>query len=243
MLRSLSIVLLILLSGPLSASLLDDAVQAYDAAKYADSIHLYEQAIEQGQLHGSVFYNLGNAYYRNGEKGKAVAAYLAARRLMPRDADVRANLRFVHEQGRDKLATHSSSFLRSLAFWVDYTAAREFFWFAVVLGSIGLTLLFLSMVFARLYLVRPWSLGMLALALVGCFLFFSDRYFERNWAAVSAPLAKVRSGPGVSNAVVFELHEAAPFVIEYREGEWYRIRLSDAKLGWIETKDVQAFSL
>ncbi|MBL4770227.1 MAG: hypothetical protein JKY61_03555, partial [Planctomycetes bacterium] len=44
---------------------------------------------------GQLCYNLGNAAYRAGESMQAIAWYTAARKHMPRDADLLANLKFV----------------------------------------------------------------------------------------------------------------------------------------------------
>ena len=42
--------------------------------------------------------NLGNAYFKSGQLGKAIAAYREAEQMSPRDPDVRANLRFARNQ-------------------------------------------------------------------------------------------------------------------------------------------------
>ncbi|MDR1304687.1 MAG: tetratricopeptide repeat protein [Verrucomicrobiales bacterium] len=75
-----------------SASDFDAANQACAAQRYADAIHIYENLLRDGSLSASVFYNLGNAYYLNGEIGKAVLEYQRALLLEPNAADVVANL-------------------------------------------------------------------------------------------------------------------------------------------------------
>src|SRR3990167_758545 len=103
------LLILMFLSSSVFAESLTDATTAYDQSDFKKSISVYEHLIAQGVHNGSVYYNLANSYFRTGEKGKAVAAYLTARRLLPRDPDVKANLKFVHDQSVDKLSVEAPS--------------------------------------------------------------------------------------------------------------------------------------
>lgn len=217
---------------------------AYDQGDFKKAASLYEEILGQGVRNGSVYYNLGNSYFRLGEKGKAIASYLAARTLLPRDPDVRANLKFAHEQTVDKLTLHApSSVFRDLSFWVDRTTPKELLYLSAILGSLGLCFLLLSLFIENLIFLRMWSLVFSALAFLGFASFAISFSFQENWGAVSVPLSEARSGPGSQNTVVFQLHEGAPFLVDSVEGDWYRIYLSDGKIAWISAKDVKVFLL
>ena len=71
-----------------------DAVRAYDENRLPEAIAGGESLLNQGQNQPEVLFNLGNAYYRNGNIGQAIRAYRQAERLAPRDPDIRANLGF-----------------------------------------------------------------------------------------------------------------------------------------------------
>jgi len=45
----------------------------------------------------ALYFNLGNACFKNGQTGQAIVYYRLAHRLAPRDPDIRANLRFARE--------------------------------------------------------------------------------------------------------------------------------------------------
>lgn len=234
---------LALTSAYLQAST-QEAITAYDQRDYKTASSLFEKELNEGLHNGSILYNLGNTYYRLGEKGQAVAAYLAARKLMPRDPDIRANLKFVHEQGSDRLSTHQPlSIIRALCFWVDHSTPKEIFYLSSCLASLAFWLLFFSLAFKKLRSLRAWALVISCLAFIGFMMFSTSLFYEENWGAVTAPLAKVRSGPGEQNTVVFELHSGAPFIVEAVENGWYRILLSDAKLGWLSAQDSKVFLL
>ena len=71
-----------------------DAARAYDENRLPDAIAGFESLLQNGQALPEVLFNLGNAYYRNGDLGEAIRAYRHAQTLSPRDPDVRANLGF-----------------------------------------------------------------------------------------------------------------------------------------------------
>lgn len=75
-----------------------EAQAAYDAGQYEKAATLYQHLDEQGQGHAAVLFNQGNALYRLGRIGPAVAAYQRALYEQPRDPDIRANLKLVQQQ-------------------------------------------------------------------------------------------------------------------------------------------------
>lgn len=242
MLRILTLYCTFLFSFSLYADTLSEANKAYDAGSYQEAVKNYEDLVRQGYTdNGPLYYNLGNAYFRSGEKGKAMAAYLAARSLIPRDPDLKANLKFVHEQTVDKLSISSTgSFVKDLSFWIDMGTAKEFIFIASFIMSICLCLLFISLLM-NTPLIRVWSYIFGVLAFFAYLAAASSFYYRENWGAVSIGRSDIRSGPGELNTVVFQLHEGAPFILDAKEDSWYKIRLSDQKIGWVSAKDVTIF--
>ncbi len=217
---------------------LRQAESAYDQGHYQDAIAIYEGMIKEGAEHGLLFYNLGNAYYRLGQKGKAMAAYLGARKLLPRNPEIKANLTFVHEQGSDSLAVASPATLGSvLTFWNQTLTLRELFYAALSTLAVAFFILTVSLL-AMKPVLRPVGLVALGLAGLLVFVFTISSVQEENWGAVTSASASVRSGPGALNTVLFELHEGAPFMATGQENGWRKILLSDGKVGWVEGSTV-----
>ena len=95
----LTLALLALLVGPGRAADLGAAQsaavagdRAYEAGELEEAAAQYTLALEQGLDHAVVHYNLGNAWFRQGQVGRAIASYERALRRNPRDAAARANL-------------------------------------------------------------------------------------------------------------------------------------------------------
>ena len=84
-------------------SLFGEANNFFINKNYKKSIELYEQIIETGQENSTVFYNLGNAYYRLGDIGQAIWAYRNANRFSPRDKDITHNLKIAEAKKIDRI--------------------------------------------------------------------------------------------------------------------------------------------
>ena len=71
--------------------------ESYRQGQYQQARDQYLEVVGAGVADPRVFYNLGNACLKAGRLGEAVLWYHRALRLDPRDADLRANLRFAEE--------------------------------------------------------------------------------------------------------------------------------------------------
>lgn len=50
---------------------------------------------------------------------------------------------------------------------------------------------------------------------------------------VDTPLLNVRSGPGMSNPVIFEVSQETRLTVESTSDGWYFVRLDDGRAGWV----------
>ena len=64
--------------------------------------------IHSGTVSPAIYFNLGNAYFKAGQLGRAIAALREAEKLAPRDPDVRANLQFIRGRVQGPAAAASS---------------------------------------------------------------------------------------------------------------------------------------
>ena len=70
----------------------------YEAGHYVEAGQMYQQLAEQGVEDSTLFYNLGNAQYQQGNVVQAIINYQHAAQLAPRDADIQANLELALSQ-------------------------------------------------------------------------------------------------------------------------------------------------
>ena len=223
-------------------ALFEKSVQSYDTAKYDESIDLLKQIIEMGEATGKVYHNLASAYYRKGQLGESMSAILKARELMPRDPDVRANLRFIHEKTIDKVSFEESGGFWSLFFLDQYFSQRELLYSACLFWV--LAFLFLAV---RLFVLKESSslhISALCSLLLALFLFLNfyvSSFVKSQWAAVVVQEAKIRSGPDVSNTTVFKLHDGAPVSVQDEKRGWLLVAISDGKKGWVNSSEIRYY--
>lgn len=227
-------------------STLERAESAYSAGRYNEATDLYlERALDKDTTapNASVFHNLGLALDRQNELGPAVAAYLRAVQLEPRQGDFQYNLQFLLGKAQDKL---DAQFQRDVLtrMWAGpsvFASERELFY-------LGLVFLALVAGFFSFSLLSPRhrkSAGLMTAVcgMVGLVLASALHYKLRGEAdlgAVAVPKLSAYSGP-TESVVIFELHSGAPFQILNTKGEWVKIELSDQKQGWVKRSGIASF--
>ncbi len=67
----------------------------YESGQFADAAKAYERSVPGGAAGPNLFFNLGNAYLRAGDQGRAVLNFQRALALRPAHPEAAANLAFV----------------------------------------------------------------------------------------------------------------------------------------------------
>ena len=158
-LKLLIFILLLFFSGgscfaadtPSAEELYFEANRAYKEDRYPEAIDGYLELIGQGYVNGHLYYNLGNAYFRAGQLGRAILNYKRAQLLIPRDADLNFNLRYALDQTQDAIAA-DQNFLNQAFFWLDDITFRELMW-----GFAVLNILFWGILVLRLFVRPEWT--------------------------------------------------------------------------------------
>ena len=93
-----------------SDNLHQQARDAYSNGDYVQAISIYETMTQEGES-DELYYNLGNAYYKNNQIGKAILNYERALRLNPSYDDAAFNLQLANEKIQDKIEPIERFFL------------------------------------------------------------------------------------------------------------------------------------
>ena len=186
------------LSAADTASLALQADSAYNREDYRAAIDLYRAAIAADGPSTVVYYNLGNAYYRNDNIGKAVVAYERALRIDPTNDQARQNLSFVRSRIQDR-PEDDSTFLANLhrsirnSMHANGWAVAALVIFALLLGAVALY------IFAPGVTLR--KTGFFG-GVVLVFVFIYALVLARDSAA-PCPLPRVGSGGGAYDSAQF----------------------------------------
>src|SRR5215469_13938323 len=133
------------------------ANQEYGQGNFKEAIAGYETLIRAGQWNANLFYDLGNAYFRTADFGRAILNYERTLALDHRHPEAIANLQIARDEGR-ALELRASPFERYLQFATanQYsTVAAAAFWLAIFALA--------AMIFARRRSTAVLSLSILCL--------------------------------------------------------------------------------
>ena len=216
-----------------------DANNFYQDGDYLEAAENYEKILSTGIRSGAVYYNLGNAYFKQGALGKALLNYERAKRFIPRDEDLFANMQLtqsmlVEKQPQVEQIWYIELFMKlrdsfSGNAWFVITV----FFFSLFLVSLAVMASFESL---RVYFIKNVVYGLIILSISTVFLVSRVIDEKRNIPAmVVANEAVVRYSPTYSGSVVFKLHEGVKGQIISEQGDWTQIRLSKGKMGWVES--------
>ncbi|MFA6241653.1 MAG: tetratricopeptide repeat protein [Candidatus Hydrogenedentales bacterium] len=211
----------------------DRANQLYTQADYPGAINLYEQLVRDGVVDPNVFFNLGNAYYRNEQLGPAIANYERALHLSPHFESAARNLETCVGKTEKRLARPlPPAWEQSLLFWHFRLAPGT----VRVLASLC-WLSFWVVLAARQWRVIPYSRLAAILLLLASAAFGTSSWAKSHplsLAVASAERVPVRYGIGENETIRFELGEGDRVAIESRSGNWARVRTSNGERGWVD---------
>jgi tetratricopeptide (TPR) repeat protein len=234
---------------PMDVETMDVANQLYKTGKYSASAQVYEQLLSRGEVNSALYYNLGNAYYSQGDFGRAILNYQRALQLTPRDPDVHANLEIAREQSGYTKPEPANPF-ESLA---DLTST----WLTmdeIALLTLGIWLL-LGFTFFSYRQLNPGRLRTIALNgifftillfLVAGVSFGSRLLLERTKpdAVIITNNVSLSSNPGSEKPSGISLNSGAEVKLIDIQGEWAKLSLSnDLFEGWIPLSSVETVSV
>ena len=121
-----------------ASSLTQEADSAYMNDDFIKAAKLYEEIAANEGTSSNLFYNLGNAYYRQGKLGLAILNYERALRLDPSNKDARTNLAFVNSKITDEPGDRGMFISNTVNGFACKTPANT--WSLIAIGSFVLLL-------------------------------------------------------------------------------------------------------
>ena len=94
-----------------------DGIRDYKEDRFADAAAAFTTIADDGVRNGKLYYNIGNACFKNGDIGHALLWYERALKLLPHDPDLRFNYEYVQTLTRDEKADKDLPLVRILFFW------------------------------------------------------------------------------------------------------------------------------
>jgi len=209
----------------------DAANRLYDKGDFQGARAGYEVLMKSGQRSANLFYNIGNAAFRQGDKAAAFLAYERTLALDPSHPEAKANLSFLRNETGAKVVP-LPWYGRALSWPVGNEAA----WVAVV-AFWGLVFSLAPLLWRRRAATVPALFCALALGWSGAVIAWQASRGE-PWI-VMADDAKVRTTPADNSPAAAALPMGSQLRLVMERGAWVCVQLPDDSKGWINRDAVQ----
>jgi len=217
----------------------------YKEERYSEAIKAYEQLVAMGVKSGHLYYNLGNAYFKLGNKGKAILNYERALQLLPRDADVKSNLDYALSLVEGNPGPRKDNWFLSKLFVLEWLLNINELTVVVFLFYVGLmAVLTVSIPLKSLRRTLYYAAAVLTLLLLFSLLSFGLEIYKTEFqhrAVIISEAVDVRFEPSDDATAYFTLHEGAVIQVTKFQKDWSKIKRRDGKAGWLKNKSFEVF--
>jgi tetratricopeptide (TPR) repeat protein len=215
------------------------ANQEYAGGDFAAALNDYEELVRSGQDAPNLFYNLGNAYFRKRDFGRAILNYERALALDPNHPEAQANLRIARDEARalellpsraeDLLAfatLNQYAITAAIASWVALLSIATL-WFRRRRSAIALSILSLSI----------FGLAMVAIYELG------QGKNGRGLAIVTGDKVEARLATADNANRVLTLPAGSEVQVVSQRGDWIYAVLPNNLRGWMPASSAEQVRL
>lgn len=218
------------------------ANQVYSEGRFQEAVEGYEGLVQSGRWHANLFYNLGNAWFRLGDFGKAIVNYERALALDRQHPEASANLRLARDEARAlELRKDWNEPYVAMGTPAQYSiVAAVAFWFVLF----GLARWF----FSPLRRSRG-RLALIACAAAVCGISIFALYTLENGARgralaiVTGNDIEARLATADNASSILALPAGSEIKVLSERGEWIYAALPNGQRGWIPAKAVERVRL
>jgi tetratricopeptide (TPR) repeat protein len=217
------------------------ANQEYAQGHFKEAIAGYEALVHGGQWNANLFYDLGNAYFRTRDFGRAILNYERALALDQHHPEATANLQLARDESRalELQPTRLERYLQFASINQYSIAAAVALW----LGIFGIV----ALIFARRRSAALMSLSILCLLVctvaVWAIYTLDNGSKGRALAIVTGNDVQARLATADTANSVLALPAGSEIKILSTRGDWMYAALPNDLRGWIQTKNAEQVRL
>jgi len=226
-------------------SLVVTANNAYNQGLYDSALATYNEVVNAGIESGELYYNMGNAHYKNNDVASAILYFEKAKKLLPNDDDIQYNLSIANSMIVDKIEKVPELFYHQ--WWnTIYNTMGANAWaifalvaFSFLIVSVGLFILSKKRENRKL----SFYIGVLFLVItIVSFALASQKYFlniDHKEAIVFTPSITVKSSPTLNSVDLFVIHDGTKVKIIDSIDNWVEIKIQNGSTGWLPKKSLK----
>lgn len=249
--------------GCSAANLTADADSAYSKGDYGRAVEIYKKICDTEGVSAPLLYNLGNAYYKDGDEGLAMVCYLRARRLDPKNESINSNIRFLSSRIEDvnkselkgkkgNVSPDPQSYFERLGAgiskntssntWAIFGAAA----FLITIMGVALYIFTPAVNIKKLGFFSSIIMSIFTLVFVIFAFAAAHQYNSKDEAVIVSFKAPMLETPaeGAHTTGVPLYRGTVLRVLDSEAGadgnvEWYKVRLNSDNIGWIKSGDLE----
>lgn len=218
------------------------ALELFDQAEspddYRASAFELESIVADGVRSGAVYYNLGNAWFRAGEFGRAILNYRKALPYRPRDPYLAANLQQALASAPGHLSDPPVPWWSHVFFWTDWFSSRAKVRLAGLSLSLSATLLILAIALQRRSLITAMTVTLVLGIAFSAECLLNDPAQTHRAVIVSETTARKGTGNDYEPAFDQPLRDGAEFTVLNETKDWVFGHFEGVGDGWVRKEDV-----
>jgi tetratricopeptide (TPR) repeat protein len=212
------------------------ANQLYEEGKYAEALSIYH-SIESGGIHWKLYYNIGNCYYKLNKFVKAKIYYLKAQKVEAFNDSIKNNIQLVDKILNIKITEEKPDFLTRATLKIESVISMNIISvvFILIIFILNVFIFFLIKKGKSRLLLYGFSFSLLLVFLIGMYhIHRVNRINQENIAVILKPKSELRSGPGDTNTILFDVNPGVKVKIIDTSRDWFQVSASSQIAGWIK---------
>ena len=224
--------------------LLAKANTLYNESAYDSAAVVYESIINKGYSSSTLFYNLGNTYYKIGNYPLSIYYYEKSLKLDPKNEDTKHNIEIAQAFISDKIESVPEFFVKT--WWKNISDSFSINVWSVItlvgLGALLICLFFYITARTRVLKKSMFFIGLILIILNICSFSItikkSNYIKSQNEGIIVTPTITVKSSPSSSSVDLFVLHEGSKVKILDHADNWDKIKIGNGSTGWLPSSTI-----
>lgn len=213
----------------------------YEQKQYDSALFYYEQIAAAKPVNATLYYNLGNAYYRANKVGPAILNFEKALRIDPSYKDAADNLRLTQNRITNRMQSGTDMFF--VQWWSNTTGGHNANTWAV--ASLLLFLLLIAALLYRRFRNPSWLVPQLigGLGLIWLIVLILSVQSANNATTHDKAVVMQNDTPLMTSSQQTKTQSLMPEgttleIVSSKNG-WLEVRLPDGRTGWLRETSVE----
>lgn len=225
--------------------LFNQATEAYNKGNYQEAVDNYIAILKNNEHSATLYYNLGNAYYKLNAIPESIYYYEKSLLLDPNDQEVRTNLAYAQNMTLDAIDVLPQSGFSKLYKGVTSKLTFDQWAYASIFSMALFVILYIAFYYFQYASKKRLAFIGSILALVFSLLFIVFASIEWNTFKTDNPAIifsneiAVNAEPNEASGEVFVLHAGTKVNVLDSLNNYMKIRLTDGQVGWIPSKEIK----